>query len=166
VSEVQKAVLLWGVSSVVGFYCVFVMEQLWNWFAVPLLHFSEASFLTTYGLSLLIGLVTARDVQKNPIEETRWKILMLSKEACVPTPARENLHEQLKEEVEGKWRSMGSWVFGIAPSYTLTPGNRLALSTSSRKGSQAQAIALQKEASPRIVNRKLYESLLTRHTTL
>jgi hypothetical protein len=122
VSFIKKALLLWGVSFVVGFYCVFVMQQLWNWFAVPLLHFGEASFLTMYGLNLLFGLVTARDVSENPIEESRWKMLMLSVEACVPAPARENLHEQLKQEVEGIWGGLGGWVFGIALGYTLTLG--------------------------------------------
>src|SRR5271169_887642 len=43
VSEMKKATLLWGVSFLVGFYCVFVIQQLWNWFTAPLLHFSEAS---------------------------------------------------------------------------------------------------------------------------
>lgn len=47
---------------------------------------------------------------------------MLSMEACVPPPARENLRQQLKEEAEGKWLSLGGWVFGIALGYTLTLG--------------------------------------------
>ena len=42
-----------GVSFLVGFYCVFVIQQLWNWFAAPLLHFGEVSYLQMYGLNIL-----------------------------------------------------------------------------------------------------------------
>jgi hypothetical protein len=119
VSKVEKALFLWSVPFVVGLYCVFVMQQLWNWFAVPLLHFSEASFLTMYGLNLFVGLVTARDLP-DPMEEYRWKILMLTVDACVPAPVRGNLLEELKDEIE--WRSWGVWVFGTAMAYTVTLG--------------------------------------------
>jgi len=89
VSEVKKALLLWGVSFVVGFYCVFVMQQLWNWFAVPLLHFSEASFLAMYGFKLLVGLLTARDIGENPMHESRWRRALIVMNACVPVGGRE-----------------------------------------------------------------------------
>jgi hypothetical protein len=61
VSDGKKAVTMWGFSFIVGFYCVFVIQQLWNWFAVPLLHFGTASYFQMYGLNTLFGLVTARD---------------------------------------------------------------------------------------------------------
>jgi hypothetical protein len=122
VSETKKALLLWGVSFLVGFYCVFVMQQLWNWFAVPLLHFGEATFLTMYGLNLLVGLLTARDAGENPIEASRWRIVTMTLDVCVPVETRATLQDQLKEEIDGQWGNFGWWVFGIAAGYTVTLG--------------------------------------------
>lgn len=119
-SESKKAILLWVVGFLIGFYAVFVMQQLWNWFAVPLLHFGEASFLTIYGLSLLVGLLTARNVGEDPLEASRWRSVMMAIDACVPVEARKALHEKLKEEGDIQWLNLGTWAFGHASSYTVT----------------------------------------------
>ena len=121
-SDAKKAILLWGVSFLVGFYCVFVIQQLWNWFAVPLLHFGEASYLQMYGLNMLVGLITARDMSENPLEGTRWNRALLMLDACVPNGAREMVTEQLKEENDGQWSRLGIWVASLALGYTVSFG--------------------------------------------
>ena len=107
-SDWKKAILLWGVSFLVGFYCVFVIQQLWNWFAAPLLHFGEVSYLQMYGLNMLFGIVTARDAGENPVDNTRWNKALMMLDACVPSGSREMVKEQLKEESDGLWMNLVS----------------------------------------------------------
>jgi hypothetical protein len=122
VSDGKKAILLWGVSFLVGFYCVFVIQQLWNWFAAPLLHFSEASYFQMYGLNMLFGIVTARDAGENPLENTRWNQAFMMLDACVPAGSRGMVTEQLKETNDGLWTNLGTWVFSLAFGYSISLG--------------------------------------------
>jgi hypothetical protein len=122
VSEAKKAILLWGVSFLVGFYCVFVIQQMWNWFAVPLLHFGEVSYLQMYGLNILFGLVTARDAGENPVDNMRWNRALIVLDACVPSGSREMVTEQLKEENDGQWMNLGTWVLSLALGYSVSLG--------------------------------------------
>ncbi|MGB2662746.1 MAG: hypothetical protein WAK48_02005 [Candidatus Acidiferrum sp.] len=121
-SEAKKAILLWGVSFLVGFYCVFVIQQMWNWFAVPLLHFGEVSYLQMYGLNILFGLVTARDAGENPVDNMRWNRALIVLDACVPSGSREMVTEQLKEENDGQWMNLGTWVLSLALGYSVSLG--------------------------------------------
>jgi len=36
-SMAKKTLLVWGIAFIVGFYTTFVLQSLWNWFAVPAL---------------------------------------------------------------------------------------------------------------------------------
>jgi hypothetical protein len=54
----KEFALTWTVSTLVGFYTVFVVMQLWNWFVVPLLNAPTASYWLIYGMSMLFGLLT------------------------------------------------------------------------------------------------------------
>jgi hypothetical protein len=121
-SDGKKAVLLWGVSFLVGFYCVFVIQQLWNWFAAPLLHFGEVSYLQMYGLNMLFGIVTARDAGENPVDNTRWNKALMMLDAGVPSGSREMVMEQLKEQSDGLWMNLGSLVFSLAFGYSVSLG--------------------------------------------
>ena len=121
-SDWKKAILLWGVSFLVGFYCVFVIQQLWNWFAAPLLHFGEVSYLQMYGLNMLFGIVAARDAGENPVDNTRWNKALMMLDACVPSGSREMVVEQLKEESDGLWMNLGTWVFSLAFGYSVSLG--------------------------------------------
>jgi hypothetical protein len=122
VSDAKKLFLFWGVSFAVGFYCVYVMQQLWNWFAVPLLHVGEASYLQMYGLNALFALITARDTPENPVGEARWQRVFTILNACVPSAGREMLTEEIQIEDAGLWLNLGTWVFGIAFGYTASLG--------------------------------------------
>ena len=72
----KKIGMTWVISTLVGFYTVFVLMQLWNWFAVPLLHVPEASYWLIYGLNMLFGLMTGVGEQENPAYERRWSTLL------------------------------------------------------------------------------------------
>ncbi len=119
-SDTKKTIILWGVSFLVGFYCVLVMQHLWNWFAAPILRFGEMSYLEMYGLNMLFGLVSAKTLGENPAETLRWRMLGLTVEACVPESNKETVKEQVEEEASTIWLNMGTWVFGTVASYTVT----------------------------------------------
>src|ERR1700730_3471176 len=53
----KKVTLMWLVAIVVGFYTTFVLQTLWNWFAVEALHAPSISYWTMYGLMMLVRLV-------------------------------------------------------------------------------------------------------------
>jgi hypothetical protein len=82
-SDWKKFAMTWTASTLVGFYSVFALMQVWNWFAVPLLHVQEASYWLMFGLSMLFGLMTGADGQDNPAHERRWNALFIILNACV-----------------------------------------------------------------------------------
>ena len=92
-SDWKKFGMTWGISTLVGFYTVFVITQLWNWFAVPVLHLPEASYWLIYGLNMLFGLMTGVGEQENPADARRWSTLFIVLDTCVP----EHKMEELKE---------------------------------------------------------------------
>jgi hypothetical protein len=106
----------------VGFYTVFVLMQLWNWFAVPLLHVPEASYWLIYGLSILVGLLTGVGEQDNPAHERRWNSVFIILNACVPEHKMEDLKEDVRSETEGIWSDVGILIFGRVLSRSLTLG--------------------------------------------
>src|SRR5258705_13668022 len=98
------------------------MQQLWNWFAVLLLHVGEASYPQMYGLNALFALITARDIPENPMGEARWQRVFTILNACVPAGSREMMMEEIRIEDAGLWTTLGTWIFGIASGYTLSLG--------------------------------------------
>ncbi|PYU66766.1 MAG: hypothetical protein DMG52_35500 [Acidobacteria bacterium] len=71
-SDLKKFAMTWVVSTLVGFYSVFVLMQVWNWFAIPLLHVQEPSYWLIYGLNMLFGLMTAVGEQVPSETEGIW----------------------------------------------------------------------------------------------
>ena len=59
----KKFAMTWTASTLVGFYSVFVLMEVWNWFAVPLLHVSETSYWLMYRVSMLFGLMTGAGIR-------------------------------------------------------------------------------------------------------
>lgn len=114
--------MTWVVSTAVGFYGVFVLMQLWNWFAVPLLHVPEASYWLIYGVSMLFGLMTGAGEQDNPAHERRWNMLFIVLDACVPEHKMGDLKEEVRSETEGIWSDLGLMIFGRVVSRSLTLG--------------------------------------------
>ena len=111
-TKMKKFMLFWLIGSVVGLYTTFVIESLWNWFATSALHVSEISFWVTYGLVLLIGLFTDNQGQ-NFAEDQRWKVMLITLDACIPDAKRDDVKAQMEEQAQvGIWVEAGSHVFG------------------------------------------------------
>ena len=121
-SDWKKIGMTWGISILVGFYTVFVLMQLWNWFAVPLLHLPEASYWLIYGLNLLFGLATGVGEQENPADARRWSTLFVILDTCVPEHKMEDLKEAVRLETEGLWFDVGWMIFGKVITASLTLG--------------------------------------------
>src|SRR5258706_13795335 len=98
------------------------MQQLWNWFAVLLLHVGEASYPQMYGLNALFALITARDIPENPMGEARWQRVFTILNACVPAGSREMMMEEIRIEDAELWQPLGTWIFGFGSANTVGPG--------------------------------------------
>jgi hypothetical protein len=121
-SDWKKVGMTWSISTLVGFYTVFVLTQLWNWFAVPLLRVSEASYWLIYGLNMLFGLMTGVGEQENPAETRRWSTLFIVLDTCVPEHKMEDLKEAVRSETEGIWFDISWMIFGKIIGASLTLG--------------------------------------------
>ncbi len=118
----KKFAMTWTASTLVGFYSVFVLMQIWNWFAVPLLHVTEASYWLMFGLSMLFGLMTGADEPDNPAHERRWNALFIILNACVPEHKMEDLKVEVGSETESIWPDVGWMIFNRVVSRSLTLG--------------------------------------------
>jgi hypothetical protein len=121
-SDWKKLAMTWATSTLVSFYTVFVLMQLWNWFAVPLLHVPEASYWLIYGLNMLFALMTGVSEQDNPAHERRWNMVFSILNACVPEHKMEDLKEEVRSETEAIWSDVGVMIFGRVLTNSLTLG--------------------------------------------
>lgn len=83
-SDWKKLAITWMVSILVGFYSVFVLMEMWNWFPVPLLHVSESSYWLMYGVSMLFGL----NASKLPLKTSAMLALAQRNRASDGVPPR------------------------------------------------------------------------------
>lgn len=102
----KKWALMWAVIIVVGFYTTFVIQTLWNWFAVAAFRVPEVSYWTMYGFMLLIHLVTEKSNFQNEEQGKRLGLLIM---ACVP----EHKLDEVKEEIKIEDDDIGMKLFGL-----------------------------------------------------
>jgi ACR3 family arsenite efflux pump ArsB len=114
---VKKLGITYGIALVVGLYTTFVVQSLWNWFAVKAFNVPSVSYWEMYGLTMLLGLLLARDGEQ---DEQNWKTAFLILDVCVPQEKRDELVEELKARNEGLWLELGLVVFGKAVGNSLT----------------------------------------------
>jgi hypothetical protein len=119
-SDWKRVAVTWTTATLVGFYSVFLLMQLWNWFAVPLLRAPEASYWLIYGLTMIFGLVTERI--DNPADERRWNSLFIILNACVPEHKMEEVKEDVSSETESIWSDVRLMIFTRVLATTLTLG--------------------------------------------
>jgi hypothetical protein len=117
----KQKLWLYGIGFATGLYATFVLQQLWNWFLIPALHFSEISFWTMYGLHMFVALLT-RQGDGGFQDEGRWERILAIVETCVPSERRHGLTELVKQQNEGVWTRAWSTVLGKAVEYTVTLG--------------------------------------------
>jgi hypothetical protein len=117
--DYKKLIGVWGLAFVTGFYRVFVLRNLWNWFLVPTLHASEISFWQMYGLNMLVNLL----IYVNDFaEEERWTIFSAVFEASVVDAQREAVREALKGESDQVWSRLGWKIAGRIGDYSFALG--------------------------------------------
>lgn len=115
--------LLWAfpIGIVVSLYTTFIIQKLWNWFAVPALHVPEISFWGIYGLVLLVSILAEDQKGANKSkDEQRWRCLYHALDACIPAEKRDVVMEQIDEAGVGMWARIVSEVFGKVIGNTLT----------------------------------------------
>ena len=119
--SIKKTVGFWGIALAVGFYTTFVLQSLWNWFAVPVLHVASVGYWAMFGLNILFGVIFGGN--KSREDHFRWEGVLKMLDACVPEEKRVDVQEALKQEAEtGIWIDAGSMVFGQVVGNTLTLG--------------------------------------------
>ena len=121
-SDWKKIGMTWGISTLVGFYTVFVLMQLWNWFAVPLLHVPEANYWLIYGLNMLFGLMAGVGERESPVDTRRWTTLFIVLDTFVPEHKMEDLKEAVRSESEGIWSDLSWMIVGKVIGASLTLG--------------------------------------------
>ena len=105
----KTVVGMWGIVIVVGLYTTFVLQTLWNWFAVPAFHAPEISYWTIYGLLMLAHLIIDKPTFEN---DERLKRLAIIVSACVPDEKKEELEEALKADDDDATFKLGTFIFG------------------------------------------------------
>jgi len=119
--DFKRTATLIAFAFPVGFYTTFVIQCLWNWFAVPVFHLERASYWLIYGLNTLFGLLRERYALP---EEQQWKRLFLVLDVCVPETRREHLMESIEGRNESEWVEFGFSIFGkvVSNSFVLGVG--------------------------------------------
>jgi hypothetical protein len=121
-SDWKKFAITWVTATLVGFYSVFVLMEVWNWFAVPLLHVSEASYWLMYGVNMLFALMTGNGEHDNPAHERRWNSVFIILNACIPEHKMQDVKEEVRSETESIWSDVGIMIFGKVLTRSLTLG--------------------------------------------
>lgn len=109
---------VWIVSLLVGVYTAFVAMCMWNWFAVPVLNVSKASFLQMLGLIWLIGIL----INRPSADDYRWKSLFAVMEACLPDDKLQLAHYAMDEQNDKIWIDVMGTVAGQLVGNSLTLG--------------------------------------------
>lgn len=69
----MKMVTAWVIAFLVGLYSTFVALNLWTWFAIPIFHLPNLSFLQLWGLMLLASALMRGNFQTETNgESSRW----------------------------------------------------------------------------------------------
>jgi hypothetical protein len=90
----KKMIATWVIAFFVGLYGTFVGLNLWNWFAVPILHLPSLSYLQLWGLMLLTSTVMRGNFNTSSgSDQGRWATLGTAVEMCIPD---ENLGDRVK----------------------------------------------------------------------
>lgn len=109
---VKKTLLIWGIAFIVGFYTTFVLQSLWNWFAVPALRVPPIGYWLMMGLNTFIFLMRERGEEGEKLTAKRWVITMAVLDACVPEEKQAEVQEDIKQYTtdDGVWSDVVSLV--------------------------------------------------------
>jgi hypothetical protein len=112
----QQLLLGFPIRLVLCGYIAFVLQNLWNWFAVKALNVSGIGFWSTCGLLIMINLF-ANTLREDNNE--KWKGAYSLLEACVPEERREVVDEETRERIRMRWIHAASSAFEKIVGVTL-----------------------------------------------
>lgn len=121
---VKKTLWIWGIGVIVGFYATFVLQSLWNWFAVPALQVPPIGYWLMFGLNFFVGLMLERSEQGDQLKQDQhWNLAMTVLDACVPDGKQAELRESVEREADrGMWVMVLSLIVGRILSNTFALG--------------------------------------------
>jgi hypothetical protein len=94
----RKAIVMLLVAGILRpFYTAFVVQALWNWFVAEAIHASEISYWHSFGMLLLVFVLTAKEDTEHR-EEKRFDRLSLMVKSLLPTEKLAALEESFKKE--------------------------------------------------------------------
>ena len=110
----KKLAVSWCFSVAVALYTTFVLQNLWNWYAVRAFHASEVSFWLMYGLVLMIGMLSQSNEQTMSYQLKPLYTVAEALASSLPEEKREELAAALKDQTTGFgfWLEIGSLIFG------------------------------------------------------
>jgi hypothetical protein len=120
----KKMPLLFVIGIFVSLFDAFVLQSLWNWYAVPYLRLPEITFWATYGLLLLIQVIVREGSNNNEVEanKIRWDTIDYVMNLLLSQENIERVKEFLKEKEDAIWVTAGSHVFVRVAGNAVTLG--------------------------------------------
>jgi|ERR1035437_6775040 hypothetical protein len=116
--SLKKLGATYAAAFIVGLYTTFVVQSLWNWFAVKAFHVPSVSYWEMYGVTMLLGLLLARDAEEAQ-QQQYWKMAFVVLDACVPPDKRDGVAEEMKTQSEGLWVQVALMAVGKVVGNTL-----------------------------------------------
>ena len=106
----KKILGFFGIGQLVRLYTAFVVQCLWNWFAVRALNVPEVPYWTVFGLLILLDLVQRE--QPDVSESPQWRSQLVMLEACVPDDKRPSVVAAIKAQTDNMWTELGYKAIG------------------------------------------------------
>jgi len=107
--ELIEPVRTFALAIAVMLYRTFVLQTLWNWFAVPALHLQPVSYWLMYGLILLVYIFTHRDEGST---DQKWGRLFRILGLCVPESQQGSAFAIVQEQEDNSWFQLGKVIAG------------------------------------------------------
>jgi hypothetical protein len=82
---------------VTPFYTAFVVQTLWNWFVAEAIHASEISYWQSFGILILVVLLTVKEDTEHTVEN-RFNRLSTMIKSLVPAEKLAELEESFNKE--------------------------------------------------------------------
>ena len=119
--DLKKLGWAFPVGIIVNLYTTFVIQNLWNWFVVPVFHVGSISFWGMFGLVLVVDLLSGGQKSGDKFaDDQRWKMLYKVLDYCVPEEKMENVKVMIEEEKEIVWVEIGVSVLSRVVGITVT----------------------------------------------
>jgi hypothetical protein len=113
----KKGMMMFTITMLMHFYTTFVLQSLWNWFVAGVLNLPHISYWETYGIVLIINLLTYSPSFK---DDQRWKWLEIILPRCIPAGFQTEVMAEIQAEKENLSFEIGTMIFGIAVGNTVS----------------------------------------------